>query len=47
MLTLLFLLLDVLENHGQVVHDILLAALFDPEDLGALIEQLAGEADVD
>ena len=38
--------LDVLEHHGQVLHDILLARLVNPKYLSALVEQLAREADV-
>ena len=40
-------LLDVLENHGQIVHNILLALLLNPEYLSALIKDLARKSNVD
>jgi hypothetical protein len=40
------MLLYVFEHHRQVLHDVLLARLVDPEYLRALVEQFAGEADV-
>jgi len=43
---LLFLSLDVLQNHRQIVHDVLLALLFNPENLSSLIENFAREANI-
>lgn len=40
------LFLNILKYHGQVVHNVLFTALFDPKDLGSLIEQVAREAHV-
>ena len=46
-LPLAVLLLDVLQHHCQIIHDVLLRGLLDPEYLGALVKQLAAEAHID